>query len=111
MTVCSDACEKLQRQENVQIHGCFMVFSKEYIKEEDGLCDKTFLYCEEDILYLSAVKKGYKIVYQPSIMIYHKEDASTDYSYRKDRDKNIFYYTEALKSEKILLSMIEENNG
>lgn len=111
VTPSSNAYRTLQRQENVQIHGCFMVFSREYIKKEDGLCDKTFLYCEEDILYLSAIKKGYKIIYQPSIMIYHKEDASTDYSYRKDRDKNIFYYTEALKSERLLLGMIEESNS
>lgn len=103
--------DKLCRQENVQIHGCFMVFSKKYIEQEDGLCNRTFLYCEEDILYLTALKNDYKIVYQPNIVIYHKEDASTNYTYQKSRDKNIFYYTEALKSEQILLEIYDRFSG
>lgn len=102
--------KKLIRQEEVQIHGCFIVFSEQYIAKEDGLCNKTFLYCEEDILYMLARKNNYKIVYQPDIMIYHKEDASTNYTYQNSREKNIFYYTEAIKSEIILLEMYDSFN-
>lgn len=100
--------KKICRQENVQIHGCCLIFSEQYIKRRDGLYNKTFLYCEEDILFLEALKNKYKIVYLPDIKIYHKEDMSTDYIYKSTRKKNIAYYTEALKSEKILLDLYKE---
>lgn len=100
----------MYRQENVQIHGCCLVFSKLFIENRDGLCDRTFLYCEEDILFLDALKSRYKIVYLPDIRVYHKEDVSTDCIYQATRKKNIFYYREALKSEIILLDIYNQVN-
>ena len=38
-----------KRQENVVLHGCFLIFSKKYMDKFDGLDDRTFLYMEEKI--------------------------------------------------------------
>ncbi len=62
----------------IVLHGSFMVFSQEYIKENDGLNDKTFMYSEEDILALQLLQENKVILYTPDILVYHKEDVSTN---------------------------------
>lgn len=59
------------------LHGACLIFSKKYIDIFDGLCDKTFLYMEEEIL--SLYLRHYKLisVYSPTLIIYHKEDIAT----------------------------------
>lgn len=64
-------------QEDVQISGCCMIFSKEYIDRFDGLNPDTFLYLEENILYMQVKKAGLKIAYDPELEIIHLEDAAT----------------------------------
>lgn len=64
-------------QEDMRISGCCMIFSKEYIDKFDGLNPDTFLYLEEDILYIRVKKAGLKIAYDPELEIIHLEDAAT----------------------------------
>ena len=85
-----------------------MVFSREYIDRFDGLCDKTFMYGEEDILYQSLINNKLKSVYDPSYAIYHKEDVSTDTAQKSGRKKREFYYKNLIASIKILISMYDE---
>jgi len=63
--------------ENCCVQGACIVISKEYLdKEEKMFSPEPFLYCEEIFLYAKCLKKGYKIVYDPTIQIWH-EDSST----------------------------------
>lgn len=64
-------------QEDIQIAGCCIIFSKEYIDKFDGLNPDTFLYLEENILYIRVKKAGLKIAYDPELEIIHLEDAAT----------------------------------
>ena len=64
-------------QEDVQISGCCIIFSREYIDRFDGLNPNTFLYLEENILYIRVKKAGLKIAYNPELEIIHLEDAAT----------------------------------
>ena len=66
-----------ERVENVELSGCFWVFTPAFIEIFDGLCDKTFLYNEEPILFLRCRRAGLKTVYLPSIEIFHKGSSST----------------------------------
>lgn len=59
------------------LHGACLIFSKNYIDIFDGLCDKTFLYMEEEILQLYLEQYKLISVYSPTLMIYHKEDMAT----------------------------------
>lgn len=68
----------LERQKNVQLHGSFMVFSKEYFSKFNGLDDSTFLYKEEEILYTHLINNNLTSIYNPFIKVYHKEDSSTN---------------------------------
>lgn len=98
----------LHRQENVELHGSFMIFSEEYIKVFDGLDARTFMYSEEPILYLRLKAHKLKSVYNPKIVIFHAEDVSTNGAHKKGKQKKIFYFETHIQSCKALLDVIKE---
>lgn len=98
--------ERLVQHENVEIHGCFMVFSENYISRFEGLDPSTFLYMEEDILFLHLMKNHLKSIYCPDIAIYHKEDASTDAVLKSSHKKNAFVYRNCINSLKSYLKIL-----
>ena len=64
--------------ENTALHGACLIFSPLYVKKFDGINDKTFLYMEEDLLKLSADFYGFLMMYTPDLVVYHKEDVTTN---------------------------------
>lgn len=99
--------ERLVSHENVGIHGCFMVFSENYSSRFEGLDPSTFLYMEEDILFLHLMKNDLKSIYCPDIAIYHKEDASTDSVLKSSHKKNAFVYRNCINSLKSYLKILK----
>lgn len=95
----------ITKRENVQLHGCFMVFSKEYIDRFEGLDNRTFLYMEEDILYQHILNNQLKTVYFPDIVVFHKEDVATDLQYISKKTKSRMQYENELRSCQILLQV------
>lgn len=100
----------IDRQINVELHGSFLIFSPDYIKEYDGLESRTFMYCEEHILYQQMMLAGHTTVYSPTLVIYHAEDASTNETHPKGKEKQLFYLTNHLNSSRILLELIRKHN-
>lgn len=84
--------------ENVLLHGCCMVFSKDFFQQLDGFWPETFLYAEEEIIYYLAMKKKLKMVYSPEIVCMHKEAVTTKQLYQDFCDGKIFYYDNVAKS-------------
>ena len=101
--------EYITLQQNVELHGSFLVFSQRYFEHFEGFYEGTFLYNEERILYLLAERAGLLMVYQPSIKVFHKEDAATDMLVETSRKKSIFLLQNSLESLKILRSLLEED--
>lgn len=96
--------DNTERRENVILNGCCWIFTPEYISRFDGLNDKTFLYYEENILYLRCLKAGLKTVYLPTIEIYHKEDAATNsLNFQTDRNKRRFIYKYVTQSKWVMI--------
>lgn len=52
--------------------GCAMFFKASYLKELSGFDSFFFMYDEDVELSLRLIKKGYKIIYEPKAIIYHK---------------------------------------
>lgn len=96
----------LKRYENVKLHGACWIFSKKFFEVYSGINNSTFLYFEEDILYLETVKKGLLTVYNPDIRIKHFEDSSTNCIVKNNREKNIFVLTHEIQSLKILMNFL-----
>lgn len=99
-----------KRKENVLLHGCFLIFSKEYTNVYEGLNPKTFLYYEEQLLFLRIKNKGLLSVYNPSIEIFHNERVSTTASNKTNKKREHFRRKNLLKSAKILLSELKNTN-
>ncbi len=98
---------KEQRMDNVALHGCALIFSRKYLqKYPDAFCSKTFLYHEEDFLYLRMLKDNIKMVYEPDIKIIHKEGQSL--KGLKIRPKLLWKTKEIIKSLNLLRNEYEE---
>lgn len=95
---------------NIQLHGSCLIFSPIYIKKFDGLYEKTFMYMEESILKYICDKNKLEMIYYPSIVVYHKEDSSTNAAIKKEIKKRRFYYKNSINSCEVLLNMINENS-
>lgn len=96
------------RKENVLIHGSCIIFSKVYIDKFDGIDDRTFLYYEEQLLYLRLMKNNMKSVYNPYIMIFHNEGVATSKSAKNKRKKVDFQLKHEIDSLNILISELEK---
>lgn len=98
------------RKENVLLNGCCLIFSKEYIEKFDGIDDRTFLYYEEQLLYIRLVKNNLKSVYNPELRILHNEGVATNQVKKKKRDKFDFKLKHELDSLSVLIKEME-NGG
>ena len=94
---------------NTQLHGAFLIFSPAYVSIEDyAFCQETFLYCEESILYLMCQHKKYSTLYDPSIIVNHKEDSSTNYVHKTGVDKRDFLFKNLILSYKVYLRLLKQ---
>ena len=98
----------LHRQENVVLHGCCFIFSKKFFEKFEKLDVRSFMYAEEDILYMHVIHEGLKTVYLPDIKIYHKGDRSTARATAGEKAKEIFRSQESIKAIKGYLSLLDE---
>lgn len=101
---------KFQYTENCVLHGCCLIFSKDYFGKFSGFDPRTFLYFEEEILYAHVIHSGLKTVYDPSIEIWHKEDGATDSVLGTGTKKMFFLYENILKSMQVYRSVLKEKN-
>ena len=58
-----DVKEANKEHKNAVLHGCCWIFSKEYIEKFEGIINKTFLYGEEDLLYIQCLKNKLLTLY------------------------------------------------
>lgn len=98
-----------ERHENLILHGCCLIFSPDYLARfEDAFEPDTFMFREEELLYLRCKKNGLLIVYNPKLEILHLEDVATDFIYQTNRKKEIFNLENQIASMKILIQKLQE---
>ena len=90
---------------NVGLHGCALIFSEKYYeKYEDIFYPNTFLFHEEEFLYLKAQQDKLITLYSPKIELIHKEGQSLNKEYKNNYQKLIFRNKEIIKSLELLKS-------
>lgn len=94
--------------EGALLHGCCLVFSKDFFAEFEGFWPGTFLYAEEEIIYYLAKKKGLRLLYTPRVTCMHKEAVTTNQIYRDFCDAKIFYFSNVAKSYWKFLKLMKE---
>lgn len=98
---------------NVALHGCALIFSKKYYKKfENIFYPNTFLFHEEEFLYLRCRHHKLISLYSPELEIIHKEGQSVakEFNYRK-YDSLIFRNREILKSLNLLKEEMEKEES
>lgn len=96
------------RHSNVILHGSCLIFTPAFFKKLSGFDNRTFLYCEEELLYLAVRKNNLLTVYNPKIKIKHLEDAATDSIVTSDKEKKAFIRQNQVHSLQILLEELEQ---
>lgn len=99
-----------KKYENIVLHGSALIFSKEYIRKFDGLDNRTFLYREEELLYLRLKQAVLKNIYSPELVVYHNEDGSTDAITGGGRRKRSFVMKNLIDSTELMISELEKQN-
>ena len=95
------------RLENIVPHGAAVIFTRQWIdKENFAFYPGTFMFYEEDLLFLYAQKKQYKILYEPTLQISHMEDMSTNFAHKNTRERLKFQSKCKIQSLKIILKEI-----
>lgn len=97
-----------EEMEGVLLHGCCVVFSRDFFSEFAGFWDGTFLYAEEEILYYLALKKGMRVLYTPEVVCMHKEAVTTKILYSDFCAAKIFYFSNVAKSYRKFLKLMKE---
>lgn len=98
-------------QKQVVLQGCFLVFSRKAFEFIRGFDERTFLYYEEPILYLSLMKYELTTVFDPEIVIYHKDGRATKTVTNKTKGQLLFINKCYQESAKVLLKVLEETKG
>lgn len=101
-------CHIADELEGVLLHGCCMVFSKDFFAEFEGFWADTFLYAEEEIVYYLALKKGMRVLYTPEVTCMHKESVTTNQIYRDFCDAKIFYFSNVAESYWKFLKLMKQ---
>lgn len=104
------SCPYAKRMEDVVLHGCFLIFSKCYIEKFDTAFDEsTFMYREEELLFLRIRANNLKSLYCPDLIIRHIENSSTNKEYSEKEKKYRFLRENQIKSLTILINALECN--
>lgn len=93
-----------------QLHGSCMIFSSQFIKNYHGLCSRTFMYGEENILRFMADRDSLSMEYLPQVKVYHVEEGTTAEVFKKKVQKRRFYYLNNLRSCIVLLQLMREQD-
>lgn len=98
------------RKEDVLLNGCCLIFSREYINKFDGIDDRTFLYYEEELLYLRLKNNNLKSVFNPSLKVFHIQGGSTNKKVKNKQKRFDFILKHEINSLNILIDELK-NKG
>ncbi len=107
-----DILDYRKRYFDVGLQGACLIVSKNFICNETKVFDpEPFLYEEEVFLFYRCQKKGYKMVYDPSIAIRHEEAASFSNLKKNKIEKLKFMLKHHVNARRMLLEYLENGVG
>lgn len=96
-------------KKDVILYGCCLVFSREYIEKFDGIDERTFLYCEEELLYIRLKKNKLVSFYLPQAQVIHNHSVSIKNETKSNhRKQELFITRNLIKSNKILYKELKK---
>lgn len=101
-------CDPLTIHTDVVLHGCCLIFTPIFFAKLKGFFSGTFLFREEELLFLLIKENNLHNVYNPNLSIRHLEDVSTDSVYKGNSAKQRFMRANQIKSLKILIDVMKQ---
>lgn len=90
-------------------HGACLIFSKKFIENEEKVFfPETKFYYEEYILAWRCEKKGYRILYDPSVKVIHENGKATQNKFSTSKKKMAFLLDNTAKSCETYLKLIQK---
>ena len=102
---------KDRKYENIMLHGCCLIFSPTFFEKLKGFNTQTFMFREEEFLFLEVMENNLKTVYNPKLLIRHYEDSATDSVFLSSRKKSLFSLKYNIDSSKKLLKYLKKLEG
>lgn len=97
------------KHEDVVPFGACLIFMPEFVKKEEiAFAPETPFYYEEYILAYRCKRKGYRILYDPTLKVLHESGKTTKKSLKNERKRLRFVMEKTLESCKIYLDMIKK---
>lgn len=98
-----------QLQTDVIPFGACLIFTPLFAEKEEKAFDpETQFFYEEYILALRCRRKNYKIVYDPSMTVYHESGAATKQSYSTEKKRIRFMLEKTAAACEVYLEMLGE---
>lgn len=82
------------------LHGCALLFTQDFFQYYEGFYPDTFLYKEEEFLYLRCKVNMLRQKYVATARIFHKEDGASEISFGNNKRLHLKYW---LRSSRQLL--------
>lgn len=79
-------CKLMEYQGDYILHGCVLLLTPAYFQNYDDLDARTFLYCEEELLYIRCLRAGLQEKLVNEISIFHKGGQSSEILYSNNSD-------------------------
>ena len=94
--------------QNCVLYGACFVFSPFFLKNHEyAFFPDTFMYFEEEFLWYMLVNNEEKTLYTPSVRVLHRVNGSTNYSYKRERERVVFKERNAIDSALKLESYVK----
>ena len=94
-------------QEGIVPFGACLIFTPDFVKKEKlAFVPQTQFFYEEYILAYRCRKKGYHIVYDPSLMVFHESGAATKKKCQNEKKRIRFMLERTKEAAEIYLKML-----
>lgn len=99
-------------QKGKVLHGACYVFSRKFVdKHNNCFYPGTFMYYESYILHYLGMREGLNFLYDPSIVVKHHEDASTNAAYNDQYKKSVFVNKCLLDSCRAFINIMNDKDA
>lgn len=100
--------EKDRVQTNARLYGACFVFSPIFLADSPYAFEElTFMYGEEELLWLRCQSSGWKLLYNPEIQIFHMEGQSTKMTYCTNIARELFRTEHMIRAYSTVLESME----
>lgn len=104
-----ESIDRNRAYSDVCVQGACIIISNRFLKNEEKMfTPEPFLYCEELLLFIKCKQKNYKILYEPSLKIFHEDSSTMKKINKTDLDRAKFTLEHHVIARKLVLECLKK---